>query len=173
MPPSHLPGFENKVIVGIADMAVSNNPNIILTTYSLGSCIGIAVYDPVVRVGGLAHCMLPEASLDPAKGASNPAMFVDTALPALFRAACELKADARRVKIYLVGCAQIMDSTGFFNIGKRNYRAAIDLLTRNQIRVEAEHVGGFVNRTMNLSIATGGVSLKISGQAKDFVLCKN
>jgi chemotaxis protein CheD len=173
MPSKRLPGFENKVIVGIADMAVSNNPNIILTTYSLGSCIGIALYDPIARVGGLAHSMLPDSSLDPIKAAATPAMFVDTALPALVRAACELKAEARRMKIYLAGGAQIMDSTGFFNIGKRNYRAIIELLARHQFKVEAEHVGGYVNRTMHLNMATGGVSLKVSGQAKDIALCKS
>jgi len=173
MPPTNLPGFENKVIVGIADMAVSNNPGIILTTYSLGSCLGVAVFDPVARVGGLLHAMLPDSSLDPAKAAANPAMFLDTGVPALIRTVCDLKGEVRRLKVYLAGGAQIMDSTGFFNIGKRNYRAVIDLLAHNQIKIEAEHVGGFVNRTMHLSIATGGVSLKVSGQAKDIALCKN
>ena len=121
-----------QLIVNVSDAKISRDPDAVITTYSLGSCIGIALYDPIARVGGLAHSMLPDSSLDPIKAAATPAMFVDTALPALVRAACELKAEVRRMKIYLAGGAQIMDSTGFFNIGKRNYRAIIELLARHE-----------------------------------------
>ena len=50
--------------VGVSNMKVSDDPEAVLVTYSLGSCIGIAIYDAVVRVGGLLHFMLPESSLD-------------------------------------------------------------------------------------------------------------
>ena len=82
--------FEQKVVVGIADMAVSNNQSLTLATYSLGSCIGVTIYDPVAKVGGLLHVMLPESSIDMDKAQRQPAMFMDTGIPALFRAAYEL-----------------------------------------------------------------------------------
>jgi chemotaxis protein CheD len=166
-------GFSHRVVVGIADLAVSNNQNVILTTYSLGSCLGIAVYDPVVKVGGLLHCMLPDSSIDPAKAAANPAMFVDVGVPALFRAAYELRADKHRLQIYVAGGAQIMDSSGFFNIGKRNLDTLKALLDQHALKVQAAEVGGMVNRTLYLDISTGSVSLKISGQPQDVSLCKN
>lgn len=50
------------MIVGIADLAVSNNPSVTLATYSLGSCLGVTIYDPVIRAGGLLHIMLPDWS---------------------------------------------------------------------------------------------------------------
>ena len=102
-------GFEHRVVVGLAELAVSNNPSAVLTTYSLGSCLGVAIYDPVVKVGGLLHAMLPDSSIDPAKAAAQPGMFLDTGLPALLREACGMRADKRRLRIYVAGGAQIMD----------------------------------------------------------------
>jgi chemotaxis protein CheD len=165
-----LTGFPHKIVVGVADMAVTNNPNAILTTYSLGSCLGITLYDPVTRVGGLLHLMLPNSEIDRAKAAANPAMFVDTGVPALFRAAYELRADKYRVDICVVGGAQIMDNSGYFNIGKRNWDALRELFQQHGLRVRASDVGGMVNRTVNLNLATGIVTLKVSGQPGETVL---
>lgn len=131
------------------------------------------MHDAVARVGGLLHTMLPDSGLDSVKAAQQPAMFVDTGVDALLRALDELKAERRRLKIFVAGGAQIMDDSGFFNIGKRNYRALQEIFGREGLRIEAEQVGGLVNRTMHLNIATGGVSLKVSGQAKDIAICKS
>lgn len=173
MPGSLLIGFENKIVVGMADFAVSNNPAAILTTYSLGSCLGVAVYDPVARAGGLLHSMLPDSKLDEVKAARQPGMFLDTGLTSLLNALSEFEVERRRLKVYVAGGAQIMDSAGVFNIGKKNHQALLQLLQREGLRIEAEQVGGLVNRTMHLSLATGGVALKISGHAKEMPLCKS
>lgn len=172
-PPPSLTGFEKRIVVGIADLAVCNNPQITISTYSLGSCLGIALYDPFVKVGALLHAMLPDSGLDPVKAESRPGMFIDTGFPLLIRAMENFNGEKRRWKLYVAGGAQIMDNSGFFNIGKRNYEALLKVLARENLRIEAEQVGGLVNRTMHLNIATGGLSLKVSGQAKDFPLCKS
>lgn len=169
---SAITGFEQKIVVGVADLAVSNNANTVLTTYSLGSCLGITIYDPVTRVGGLLHAMLPDSSIDPAKAATQPAMFIDTGIPALFRAAYQLKADKYRVQICVAGGAQVMDSSNFFNIGKRNYETLLGLLSQHALVVKAEDVGGMVSRTVHLNLRTGEVKLKISGKNEEIVLCK-
>ena len=168
-----LTGFEHKVVVGIADFAVSNNPSVILTTYSLGSCLGISIYDPVVKVAGLLHIMLPDSGIDKAKATRSPAMFLDTGFPLLLNAAAELRADPSRMQICVAGGAQIMDSVGFFNIGKRNHQMLMDLLNRGSLRLKAEEVGGMVNRTMHVHVSSGDVILKISGNPKECYLCKN
>jgi chemotaxis protein CheD len=100
-------------------------------------------------------------------------MFVDTGLHALFSALEELNVERQRLKIYVAGGAQIMDSSGFFNIGKKNYQALTEILARENLRICAEQVGGLVNRTMYLNVATGAVSLRISGQSKEVPLCKS
>ncbi len=166
-------GLEQKVIIGIAELAVSNNTSATLTTYSLGSCLGITIYDPVVRVGGLLHIMLPDSRIDSAKAAAQPAMFVDSGVPALFRAAYKLGADKHRVQICIAGGAQIMDDGGYFNIGKRNYDALTKMLNEHGLRIHAEQVGGMVNRTMYLNLANGDIRLKISGKPQETYLCKS
>jgi chemotaxis protein CheD len=91
----------------------------IRTTYSLGSSLGITIYDSESRASGMLHAMLPDSSINAAKAAEQPAMFVDTGFGALFRAAYELKAENYRVQICVAGGAQFLDKTGFFNIGQR------------------------------------------------------
>ncbi len=95
-----------RVIVGISDMKVSNDLEAVLVTYSLGSCIGVAVYDAVARVGGLLHYLLPDSKLSPEKAQKNPYMFANTGIPALFKAAYKLGAKKQRMQlsISLSGC---------------------------------------------------------------------
>ena len=78
------------LVVGVADMVVSNDSSAEIVTYSLGSCLGVTIYDPVKKIGGLLHLMLPDSKIDAAKAASMPYMFVDTGLPRLFHAAYNL-----------------------------------------------------------------------------------
>jgi chemotaxis protein CheD len=170
MPSPSLVGFEHKVIVGVGEMAITNNPNLVLTTYSLGSCLGITIYDPVVRVGGLLHVMLPDSSIDTAKASAKPAMFVDTGIPALFRSAYELHAVKQRMLISVVGGAQIMDNAGYFNIGTRTYEAVAQIFQAHNLRIIAEEVGGLVNRTLSLRLSNGQITLKTSGQTQERLL---
>ncbi|MBM4333035.1 MAG: chemotaxis protein CheD [Deltaproteobacteria bacterium] len=155
-----------KVIVGIADMRVANDPESTLITYALGSCIGVALYDPAVKVGGLLHYMLPESQLDPAKAQKNPCMFGDTGIPLLFREMYKWGAEKRRIVVKVAGGAQVMDPTGYFNIGKRNYTSLRKTLWMNSILIEAEAVGGNVNRTVYLEISSGKVWVKTSGDGE-------
>jgi len=152
------------IIVGVSDMKVSNDPDSVLITYSLGSCIGISIYDSLAKVGGLLHFMLPESKLDEGKARKNPFMFADTGIPALFRAAYELGAVKKRMKVIVVGGAQVLDQKGFFNIGKRNHMAVRKLFWKNRIMIDFEEVGGNVNRTIKLKIKDGEACVKTSGQ---------
>jgi chemotaxis protein CheD len=165
--------FEQREVVGVGDLAVSKNPNVILTTYSLGSCIGVSIYDPISRVGGLLHVMLPDSSINPARSSQQPAVFMDTGIPALFRAAYALGADKHRVQICVAGGAQVLDTTDVFNIGKRNYETLAAIFRQHGLKIQAEAVGGIVSRTMLLNLATGAVRLKVSGQLEEVILFKN
>ena len=88
-------------IVGVADMKVSNRTDDTIVTYSLGSCIGLAIYDPQTAVGGMLHYMLPNSAIDVVKAKSNPFMFADTGIPALFKKIYELGAEKSRSKFLL------------------------------------------------------------------------
>lgn len=154
------------ITIGVADMKVSNDPAATLVTYSLGSCIGVAIYDPKVRVGGLLHYMLPDANLDLEKAKKNPFMFADTGIPFLFREAYKFGADKRRMVVKVAGGAQILDDHGFFNIGKRNQLILKKIFWRNNVLVKAEALGGSVNRTVRLNLSTGEVLLKEAGKER-------
>jgi chemotaxis protein CheD len=155
-----------KIVVGVADMKVSNDPEAMIVTYSLGSCIGISIYDSVARVGGLLHYMLPESSIDPVKAEKNPYMFADKGIPLLFKTAYQLGAKKQRVRIVVAGGAQILDQQGFFNIGKRNHMAMRKMFWKNNVMVDYEDVGGNVNRTMKLAVKDGQSWLKVSGKGE-------
>jgi len=153
-----------EVFVGVGDMKVSNDPEVVLATYSLGSCIGLSIYDPLVRVGGILHYMLPESSLDRAKAKRNPYMFGDTGIPLLFTEAYRFGAKKGRMKVKIVGGAEILDQDGFFNIGKRNYLILRKMFWKNNVLIDFEDVGGSVNRTLKLEIGSGQTYLKVSGR---------
>ena len=152
-----------KHIVGVADMKVSNNPADSIITYSLGSCIGVIIYDPEVKVGGILHYMLPESSINKEKAAKIPYMFADSGIPELFKTAYELGAVKQRIKVYIAGGAEILDKEGFFNIGKRNYMALKKIFLKNNIKIYKQDIGGNVNRTIKIEIANGDIYLRSSG----------
>jgi len=152
-----------KVIVSIADMKVTKNAQDALITYSLGSCIGVVIYDPLAKVGGLLHFMLPDSQIDPQKAQKNPWMFADTGIPSLFKEAYKFGAEKERLQVKVAGGSQIMDGAGYFNIGKRNYMALRKILWTNGVLINAEDVGGNGNRTVTLEVASGKVLVKNSG----------
>lgn len=151
------------LVVGVADMVVSNDPSAEIVTYSLGSCLGIAIYDPVKKVGGLLHIMLPESAIDPVKATTTPAMFVDTGVPRLFHGAYNFGAERSRLVIKVAGGAQLLDPKGVFNIGERNMVALEKILAQNGLRIHASDVAGLTSRTMRLDLNTGEITIKAAG----------
>jgi len=157
------------VVVGMADCQVSKSRDEVLVTYALGSCIAVAIHDPVAGVGGMLHFMLPESAISPAKAGENPYMFADTGIPLLFRRAYEYGAEKRRLVVRVAGGAQVMDSEGVFNIGKRNYLALRKILWRAGVLVQGEDVGGNASRTVRLEVSSGRFWLRGPGSTEQEV----
>jgi len=151
------------LVVGVADCQVSNQREDVLVTYALGSCIAVAIHDPVAGVGGLLHYMLPESAISPAKAGENPYMFADTGIPLLFRRSYECGADKRRLVVRVAGGAQVMDPEGVFNIGKRNYLALRKILWKAGVLLQGEDVGGNLSRTVRLEVGSGRFWLRGPG----------
>ncbi|MBL9128046.1 MAG: chemotaxis protein CheD [Verrucomicrobiales bacterium] len=152
------------LVVGVADMTASNDPGAELVTYSLGSCLGIAIFDPEKTVGGLLHVMLPSSSIDPEKSARSPFMFVDTGVPKLFRAVAGLGGDPARFVVKVAGGAKMMDAKDVFCIGQRNDAKLAEVLSRAGYTVHVRDVGGLCYRTMRMSMATGQVTIQSPGR---------
>lgn len=149
------------VVVGVGDCQLSADPASALVTYALGSCIAVAIWDPVARVGGLLHFMLPGAGPGGAASATpQPYRYADTGTPLLFRSAYRLGADKRRLVVRLAGGAAVVDDGGLFNIGKRNYAAVRRILWQAGVIVHGEDVGGAVSRTVRMEIGTGRMMVR-------------
>jgi chemotaxis protein CheD len=164
-----IPPPRKALVVGVADMVASNDASAELVTYSLGSCLGITLYDAVKRVGGLLHIMLPDSKIDANRALSAPLMFVDTGVPRLFQAVCNLGADRSRLVVKVAGGAQLLDENGVFNIGKRNHLALSELLASHNYAVCAWDVGGLSSRTLRMDLTTGAVTIKTPGNNPYFL----
>lgn len=151
-------------VVGISDMAVSTDPDEALVTYSLGSCVGLTLYDPKARVGGLLHSMMPLSTADRAKAADKPAMYTDTGVTRMLQQLFDHGATRRTLVAKVAGAATNMDGSGLFRIGERNYMVLRKVLWKNDILIAAEDVGGAASRTLVLEMATGRTIVK-SGDA--------
>jgi chemotaxis protein CheD len=147
-------------ILGISDILVSKNPGDELITYSLGSCIGLTAYDPVTKVGGMIHYMLPLSKVSPDKAKKKPGMFADTGVPTLLKQVFAYGASKERLIVKAVGGSELLDKNKFFNIGERNYLVLRKILWKNNILIKAEDVGGNLSRTLKLDIDTGQVTVK-------------
>lgn len=152
------------ITIGISEMKASNTPGEVLVTYSLGSCVGLSLYDPVVKVGGMVHCMLPLSRLDREKAQAKPCMFTDTGVPALIRAVLDLGGSRTRLIAKVAGGAAPLQDNGVFNIGERNYVVLRKVLWKNDILIAAEDVGGTKARTMYLHVDSGVTIIKSQGQ---------
>lgn len=150
-------------IVGVADMKVSNRTDDTIVTHSLGSCIGVAIYDAQAGVGGMLHYMLPSSALDAVKAKRNPFIFADTGIPELFRQVYALGGEKSRLKIFAAGGAEIMEQEGIFNLGRQNYSALMQILNNNDVSIWKQAVGGYSNRTIKMEIASGNIYLHTSG----------
>ncbi|MCF7802825.1 MAG: chemotaxis protein CheD [Candidatus Marinimicrobia bacterium] len=149
-------------IVDIADIKVSNNPGEVLVTFALGSCLGIAVYDPGVKVAGLAHIMLPDSAIEDGNTSTNLNKYIDTGVPVLYKKMYTLGAKKERIKNAIIGGSKIMDDQNFFNIGNKNYAALRKVFWKNNVLIHKKHVGGRINRTVRIEVATGKITLKLS-----------
>jgi chemotaxis protein CheD len=151
--------FVQRVVIGVGDLAVSNS-QVVLSTYALGSCVGIVAYDPFLRVGGLLHVMLPDSKIAPEKAAAHPAMFADTGLAQFFHELGTFKASAARLRIFLAGGASVISGSDPFRIGERNALAVAAGLSARGLRPHASELGGSINRTVHLDLTTGRLTLK-------------
>ncbi len=155
---------KKQLVIGMGDMLASNDASSQLVTYSLGSCVGIAIYDPAAKVGGLLHAMLPDSTINPDRAAARPYMFVDSGLPAMFHAVYALGGAKSRMIIKFCGGAQFLDEKKIFKIGERNIEATITMLARNGVRIAASETGGHESRTVRLDLANGNFTLDIPGK---------
>lgn len=150
--------------VGMADLNICKSPDAI-TTLGLGSCIGIALYDPVTKIGGLAHIMLPDSTS--IRGNQNIAKFADTGIVELVRQMEKLGASRARMVAKIAGGAtmfQAMSKNNLMNVGERNAAASKAVLKQLNIPLLASDTGANYGRTVTFFPETGDFHIRAVGR---------
>ncbi len=155
----------NKMIkVGMADLNTCKAPDA-LTTLGLGSCVGIVLYDPITKVSGLAHVMLPDSTQ--IRNNSNVAKFADTAIDKLIDDMIALGASKGRLVAKIAGGAQMFSfgsTNELMRIGDRNTKASKEKLQALGIRLLAQETGENYGRTIEFYSETGDLLIKTIGR---------
>jgi chemotaxis protein CheD len=154
----------NLVTVDIADFRVSSDPEAVLVTYALGSCIGVMVHDPIRMAAGMIHYMLPLSDTSPEKAKLRPAMFADLGIPLLFHGLYALGCDKKNLIVKVAGGGTIHDESGRFAIGQRNYTVLRKMFWKTGVVITAEDVGGAKSRTVRLAVNSGRCTVTSSGE---------
>lgn len=154
----------NVIKVGMADLNICKSPDVI-TTLGLGSCIGLTLYDPVTKIGGMVHYMLPDSTQ--VRNNGNIAKFADTGIEELLRKVVAAGANRQRLVAKIAGGAKMFETVGassIGNIGERNAEAAKRILKQKGIRLIAEDTGLNYGRTVELHCETGEFYIKSVGK---------
>lgn len=151
-----------KISVGIADMKIARQEGTLIT-YALGSCIGIAFYDPMIKLGALLHIMLPENN----QTDKNVFKFADSGIRETLRKLYAFGATRGRMVCKIAGGAKMFEMKGpggLGNIGERNAQNVKRVLAAEGLRIVSEDTGANYARTMSLDVATGQVYIRSAGR---------
>lgn len=151
-----------KILIDIGNFKIAKN-HVVLETFSLGSCLGVIIYDPVVKIGGLAHIMLPDSSLSKNHTIEEPAKYADKAIPLLIKEMVNFGAKKTRLVAKIVGGASMFepgDNESQLKVGDRNIEAAKKALKKAKIPVVAEDIGKNYGRTVEFRIKNGKVIVR-------------
>jgi chemotaxis protein CheD len=152
-----------EIKVGIADLNVAYSPDKLITV-GLGSCVGIAIYDKSLALGGLAHIMLPDSSQF--NKVTNEIKFADLAIPILVRDMIKKGAKLRNMRAKIAGGASMFnfaDKSIIMDIGNRNGIAVRNALKVLSIPIIAEDIGGNKGRTLIFDTNSGVLSIRTVG----------
>jgi len=152
--------MQSDIIVQISDAKVSANAEDRIVTYSLGSCIGLCLYDYSQKIGGMLHFQLPDSKIDGHTATSNPFKFADTGTEVLFNKLISMGAHPKKIKVAMAGGASMDAGPKGFDIGKRNILAIRKILWKKGLFIDAEDIGSNGFRNMYLSISDGAVTIK-------------
>ncbi|HYF95495.1 MAG TPA: chemotaxis protein CheD [Symbiobacteriaceae bacterium] len=156
------------IAVGLGELKCGTRPEQVLVCYGLGSCIGLALYDAVARVGVMVHVVLPESSLSRGQ-VVQPGKFGDTAIPAAIAEAVKLGAVRSRLVARIAGGARMLNIVGAgskLDIGSRNCDAVKSQLQEHGIRLTGDDTGGTYGRTLQLFVGTGRLLVSTVGRGE-------
>jgi len=151
--------------VNFSELKISKNPAETLVAFCIGSGIVVSIHDSTAGVGGLLNFILPDSSrLMTEQVTRFPYMFADTGMPVLFETLADFGAKTETMKVVIAGGAKILDQTSNFDIGHKNHQAARSILSRKNLTIHHEDIGGSYRRKLSLEIGSGCNLIEVSGQ---------
>lgn len=157
--------MSENLTVGISDMKIGKKDSI-LTTYALGSCIGITFYDATTKTSALLHIMLP---LNMEAGRKSPLKYADTGIRMTLEKLVQSGAIRSNLKVKIAGGAKMFEIVGggtLGSIGQRNIESVRTILRRESIPILKEDVGGTIARTMIFNTETGLATIRSYGRGE-------
>ncbi|MBN2328789.1 MAG: chemotaxis protein CheD [Candidatus Omnitrophica bacterium] len=153
-------------VVSISDLKIADKKEDVLITYSLGSCIGVTLYDKASGIGGMLHALLPQSKMNPQRAEQNPFMFVDSGFSRMLDEFKRRGANPQKLICKVAGGGKFLDPNDVFKTGERNYTILRKMLWKNRILIAGEDVGGTIPRTMVLYMASGKTAIRSGGKEK-------
>lgn len=158
--------MSNLINIGMSQLEVSSKAGTVLAAPSLGSCIGLGLYDPISKIGGMAHIVLPD-SAKVLRENEQKGKYADTAVPEILAKMISMGANKNKLIIKIAGGAQmfnLQNGANVLNIGLRNTLAVKTALSKEGLSITKSDTGGNKGRTFKLDVQTGIFSVKIIGQ---------
>jgi chemotaxis protein CheD len=153
---------ERSIIVGLAELSVTKEPSVVLTCVGLGSCIALCAYDPMFKVGAMAHMLLPTCR-SKSDISGSPSKYIDTGVPLLISRMIKQGALRNNLIVKIVGGARMLSIPGENNhldIGQKNILEVKSTLARENIAICGADVGGGFGRTVQFFVDTGRIIVK-------------
>ena len=125
----------------------------------LGSCVSACIRDPVARIGGMNHFMLPEATADESV-ASQPMRYGVYAMEVLINDILRRGARRERLEAKVVGGGNVLRGFGANSVGERNAAFVTRFLGAEGIRLVGQDLGGPHARKIYYFPATGRLMSK-------------
>ncbi len=151
-------------MVGLGEVKTTQDPEEVLTCLGLGSCVAVCMYDPIAKVAGMAHIVLPNSD---GKTEKTGGKYADTGVPLLLDMMLKSGAIKSRITVKIAGGAQISKAKGMgdaFQIGARNIEAVQVVINANSMRVKGSDTGGHHGRTMRFNLDTGQTLVTTAGK---------
>ena len=155
---------ENAILIGLGEMKVGTGESDVLVCLGLGSCVALCYHDPVAKVGGMAHIVLPSSD---GRSLGSPVKFADTAVSVLVDAITKAGGLKSRLSVRMAGGAKMTTASGaggIFDIGASNVEATKRALRLAGLRLTAADTGGAAGRTVRLAVRSGEVVVNTSIQ---------
>jgi chemotaxis protein CheD len=140
-------GSAKRVVVSVGEAEISSETDAIISTFALGSCVGVVAYDADAQVGGLLHIMLPDSKISPDRAQEQPLLFADTGIAKFIQLLEEKGADRANLKLLIAGGASVISTSDRFKIGDQNVNAVKELIAAENLEIVYEDLGGLTHYT--------------------------